>query len=268
MNESMFFVGIDLAWSPKNGTGIAVVEGNQKEAKVILSDVVLTDEEIIKIVQENVQQHDAFIAIDAPLIVPNEEGRRVAEAVVGQLFRKYDAGAHPANRKRLSQWSGTIRGEELVKRLAQLGFQHNPAIEKYEPARKCFEVYPHPSMVVLFKLNKILQYKAKPKRDHAFRCAMFNKYQKHLRSLKGASPALQIPEKILRQNMTTLKGKRLKKYEDTLDAIFCAYLAYYTWCCPEQCAVLGSMQEGYILTPVFEHMKAVLKSTQVQLTEF
>lgn len=107
----MFFVGIDLAWSPKNGSGIAILEGNKKEAKVVCYDVVLTDEEMLHQIQEKVKKHDAFIAIDAPLIVPNEEGRRVAEAVVGQLFRKYDAGAHPANRKRLSQWSGTIRGK-------------------------------------------------------------------------------------------------------------------------------------------------------------
>ena len=145
----MYFVGIDLAWSTKNGTGLAIIEGNKKEAKVLYSDVVLTDEEIIRHIQEKVKDKKAFIAIDAPLIVPNEEGRRVAEAVVGQLFRKYHAGAHPSNRKRLSQWSGTIRGEELVKKLTAIGFDHNPSIEKFEATRKCFEVYPHPSMVVL-----------------------------------------------------------------------------------------------------------------------
>lgn len=105
----MFFVGIDLAWSEKNGTGIAILEGNQNKAKFCCGDILLSDEEIIDYVKDK----NAFIAIDAPLIVPNEEGRREAERVVGALFRKYNAGAHPSNRKRLSQWSGKIRGEEI-----------------------------------------------------------------------------------------------------------------------------------------------------------
>ncbi|HLC72468.1 MAG TPA: DUF429 domain-containing protein [Candidatus Nanoarchaeia archaeon] len=264
----MYFVGIDLAWSTKNGTGLAIIEGNKKEAKVLYSDVVLTDEEIIRHIQEKVKDKKAFIAIDAPLIVPNEEGRRVAEAVVGQLFRKYHAGAHPSNRKRLSQWSGTIRGEELVKKLTAIGFDHNPSIEKFEATRKCFEVYPHPSMVVLFNLKKILQYKSKPKRDHVFLCGMFNQYQKHLRALKKSTPAFHVPEIMLRQDVTKIKGKALKRYEDKLDAIFCAYISYYAWSQPEKCAVLGSMEEGYILTPIFDHMKEQLRTTQAALTEF
>ncbi len=264
----MYFVGVDLAWSTKNGTGLAIIEGNKKEAKVLFSGVVLTDEEIIQHIQDKVKDKQAFIAIDAPLIVPNEEGRRVAEAVVGQLFRKYHAGAHPSNRKRLSQWSGTIRGEELVKKLKTIGFDHNPAIKKFEATRKCFEVYPHPSMVVLFNLKKILQYKAKPKRTHEFLCGMFNKYQKHLRALKKSKPAFHVPESMLRQDVTKIKGKALKKYEDKLDAIFCAYISYYAWSQPEKCAVLGSMREGYILTPIFEHMKEQLKTVQSSLTQF
>lgn len=264
----MFFVGIDLAWSPKNGTGLAIIEGNKKEAKLLFHDVVLTDEEIIQHIQDKVKSKNAFIAIDAPLIVPNEEGRRVAEAKVGEYFRKYDAGAHPSNRKRLSQWSGTIRGEELAKLLEKELFIHSPFIQPGEKARKFFEVYPHPSMVVLFKLNKILQYKSKPKRDHAFLCGMFKQYQKHLQNLKKATPALTIPESLLKKDLSKIKGKQLKKYEDTLDAIFCAYIAYYSWTQPDKCAVFGSMKEGYILTPVFEHMKEQLRMTQAALTEF
>ncbi len=264
----MFFVGIDLAWSPRNGTGLAIVEGNKKEAKVVFNDVIQTDEDIIQHIQDKVKNSKALIAIDAPLIVPNEEGRRVAEAVVGQLFRKYHAGAHPSNRKRLSQWSGTIRGEELVKKLIIAGFDHNPEIKKFEATRKCFEVYPHPSMVVLFNLKKILQYKAKPKRTHEFLCDMFKQYQQHLRALKKSKPAFHIPEVMLKQDVAKLKGKALKRYEDKLDAIFCAYISYYVWSQPDKCAVLGSMQEGYILTPIFDHMKEQLRTTQAALTEF
>jgi hypothetical protein len=37
-------------------------------------------------------------AVDAPLVVPNETGRRPCEALVGQWFARFGAGAYPANR--------------------------------------------------------------------------------------------------------------------------------------------------------------------------
>ena len=104
-------------------TGLSPAEGFQS----------VTENEIEQFVRENVGGRDAFVAIDAPLIVPNLEGRRVAEALTGQLFRKYDAGAHPANRTRLGQWSdGKIRGEEITRLLEDEGFRHNPYIDRFE----------------------------------------------------------------------------------------------------------------------------------------
>ena len=124
----MLFVGVDLAWSPKNGSGVAVIEGDREKGKLLSASVVLSDEEIMNYIQRYVGKKNALIAIDAPLIVPNEEGRREAEALVSSLFRKYDAGAHPSNRKRLSQWSGSIRGENIAARLDKLGFMQDPEI--------------------------------------------------------------------------------------------------------------------------------------------
>ena len=259
----MLFIGVDLAWSEKNATGIAVLKGNRNKAEFCFGDVVLSDDEIIECVKKHAGNDTAFIAIDAPLIVPNEEGRRVAEELTGMLFRKYDAGAHPANRKRLSQWSGKIRGEEISKLLEKNHFKHDPYIERFEKTRKFFEVYPHPSMVVLFKLNKILQYKSKPKRDYDFLYAQFKRYQEH-KELGKNKPALVLPRKIVNKDVKKLKAKRLKNYEDLLDAIFCAYIAYYTWHFPDKCAVLGSMEAGYILTPVFDSMHQQLQGRKAQ----
>ena len=260
----MLFIGIDLAWSEKNATGIAVLKGDKNKAELCFGDTLLSDNEIISCVKKYVKDKNAFIAIDAPLIVPNEEGRRHAEALTGMLFRKYDAGAHPSNRKRLSQWSGKIRGEEISRLLEKNKFKQDPYIKKFERTRKFFEVYPHPSMVVLFKLDKILQYKSKPKRDYAFLYKEFRKYQKYLKDLEKKRPKLVLPKKITNRDVRKLKGKALKNYEDLLDAVFCAYLAYYTWHHPDKCAVLGGMEEGYILTPVFEDMKRRLSEIKSQ----
>jgi len=266
----MLFVGIDLAWSEKNGSGIAILRGDKNRAEFIAADICHSDEEIIKYIERNVGVRNAFIAIDAPLIVPNKRGRRVAEKLVGILFGKYDAGAHPANRERLSRWSGKIRGEEIAKRLEKMGFSHDPYVKKFEESRKFFEVYPHPSMVVVFNLSRVLKYKAKPKRDYRFRWSEFRSYQKHLKNLERAKPALFLPEEITEKDVGKMKGRALKDYEDLLDAIFCAYIAYYCWYKPENCEILGDMREGYILTPVFGFMKEQLKAlrSQKKLIEF
>ena len=92
----MLFVGIDLAWSTRNGSGISIIKGDKTKAEVMDAKVVYSDEEILSFVKSNVASKEALIAIDAPLIVPNAEGRRKCEALVGQFFRKYDAGAHPS----------------------------------------------------------------------------------------------------------------------------------------------------------------------------
>ncbi len=264
----MYFIGIDLAWSKKNGSGIAILEGDHKQAKLICSDVLTTDEEIISYIKTKTKDKPAIIAIDAPLIVPNETGRRYAEELTGKLFRRFDAGAHPSNRQRLSLWSGTIRGEEISKVFEKEKFVQDPYIKKHKICKIFFEVYPHPSMVVLFNLKRILRYKAKPKRDYNFRYKEFEKYIKALKALEKNNPSLILTKEILEKEFCSLRAQKLKDFEDLLDGIFCAYLAYYAWTKPENCVVLGDLKKGYILTPVFEYQRKELKEILSQKTIF
>jgi predicted RNase H-like nuclease len=115
-------------------------------------------------------------------------------------------------------------------------------------------------MVVLFNLNKILRYKAKPNRDNAFRVKEFERYNNYLKALNKASPALKIEKKFLNNDLKKLRLSELKSYEDTIDAVFCAYIAYYYWANPQNCSVLGNMKAGYIMTPVFESMRGTQKA--------
>jgi predicted RNase H-like nuclease len=136
--------------------------------------------------------------------------------------------------------------------------------------RAFFEVYPHPSIVVLFKLDKILQYKNKPKRDYEFRYKEFERYLGHLANLGKSDVKLILPDEILKKDIRKLRAQNLKSFEDTLDSILCGYIAYYYWKLPDKCAVLGNMKEGYILTPIFDFMKREIKGspTQKKIAEF
>jgi predicted RNase H-like nuclease len=260
----MLFVGLDLAWSERNSSGFAVIDGDRKRGEVISFGLVGSQDDIRETIKKLIRNENAFIAVDAPLIVPNETGRRKAEEITGRFFRQYNAGAHPANRSHLSSWTGRIRGEDIAAMLKKEGFAHSPYIGKYEEDRRFFEVYPHPSMVVLFDLKKVIPYKNKPNRDYQSRWAAFSDYQKHMRGLAKASPALAMPKELERRKMEGLKGQALKDYEDVLDAVFCAYIAYYAWANPGKCAVLGDMAGGYILTPIFDSMRLALHQDELQ----
>lgn len=61
------------------------------------------------------------------------------------------------------------------------------------------------------------------------------------------SPVLN---RVLDKYVNGLRGNELKNYEDTQDAVFCSYLAYYTWANPEKCHVYGNMNERYICSPI------------------
>ena len=52
----MYFVGIDLAWSEKNNTGISILKGNKKRAEVVYSSIVGSDEEILKIIKSKIDK--------------------------------------------------------------------------------------------------------------------------------------------------------------------------------------------------------------------
>lgn len=250
----MYFIGIDLAWSPRNKSGVSIVKATGKKGELIDSKVLLTDSEIVEFVKQYVKpSDDAYVLIDAPLLVPNETGRRIAEAEVGATFRKYNAGAHPSNRQRLGQWNnGKVRGEEITQQFIDLGFIHDPYVQKLEKARRVIEVYPHPSMVVLFELDTVIKYKNKPKRDYDFRWGQFKKYLGHMKDLEDKVPSLMLPREILEIEIVGLRGKALKDFEDLLDSVFCAYIGLYSWVHPDKVDVFGNMEGGYILTPVFD----------------
>ena len=55
---------------------------------------------------------------------------------------------------------------------------------------------------------------------------------------------------LLSVDLDTLRGRALKAYEDTLDSLLCAYVAYYFWYWGfDRNEVFGDIESGYILNP-------------------
>lgn len=245
----MICIGLDLAWSPRNRTGAAILEDH---TLVAYSGVLGSNADIFAFVAPYLQDGGpAVIAVDAPLRVPNETGRRHCDQALSAEWRRFEAGALPSNR-RLLAFAGEVRGETMVAHFAQVhGFVESAPIPHQGQGRYICEIFPHPAHVHFFKLPKTLKYKARGNRTHDQRLAEFARYQQLLTTLQHATPPLHGATDLLATDLTKLRGQALKAHEDTLDAVTCAYTASYLWHHgPMFTRVYGSVAEGHILTPL------------------
>lgn len=244
------FIGIDLAWqSDKNHSGVAVLRGGNNGARLFSYSTGLTT---LMEVANYVLAHataNTVVAIDAPLIIKNPTGQRPCERLIGKRFGHYHASAHTSNLTRYPD-AGSVRIAQL---LEQNGFSHtpNPITDQYKEGCWFFEVYPHPAQVVLFGLARIIKYK---KGRFADKCAGLEKLRHYIRTKFGSgNPPLQpneLFEELLQRDLGALKGQALKRYEDTLDALVCAYLALYYWTWgAEKAEMIGDLETGYIINP-------------------
>lgn len=260
----MYFVGVDLAWSPRNLSGICVSKG-KKRAKVLYTDLLKSDSEIVEFVCSVVGKGPCIIAIDAPLVVLNQKGRRVADELITKFFREYEAGAHPTSREYLEKFGG-LRGENLVSLFEQKGIFHNPYFEPRSDTRAVIEVFPHPAQVVIFELPKTLKYKFKKGRSTGLVLNEFQRYLDLLKTLENKTPNLSLPEELLEKDIRSMKRSELKHYEDILDAVFCSYISQYYWYWGlERNHIFGNKEVGYIITPVFPGMKRYFEQEQKTL---
>ena len=114
--QTAVFIGLDLAWSRRNRTGGAVIRAGRLVAQTGL----LTDDASILAFVESHLPDDApaVVAINAPLTVPNETGRRACDHAISVELHRFQAGAYPANRQ-IVAYDGDIRGEVLARILRE-----------------------------------------------------------------------------------------------------------------------------------------------------
>jgi predicted RNase H-like nuclease len=97
------------------------------------------------------------------------------------------------------------------------------------------------------------RYKHKHQRSWPELCSEWEIYRARLRSLECREPALKFSPEVNKQigiDITQFKGGRYKHFDDLLDGILCAYLAYYFWYWGEDgCWVVGDLETGYVTLP-------------------
>jgi len=150
----MKFIGVDLGW--KTGeSGLCFLEWNNSHLQVMDITRRLSLADILDWLENHVSAEEgAMIAVDAPLLIPNATGTRLCDRLTHQYFGRYHAGCYPANLGRPFA-ERTVR---FGKNLATRGFNHAPSLEPQKIGRYQIEVFPHPAMIHLFQLSRILKY--------------------------------------------------------------------------------------------------------------
>jgi predicted RNase H-like nuclease len=251
----MKFIGIDLAWTPRGGTGLCAVEGG----RVVDSTRLSADAEILAWLNDHLAG-DVLIAIDAPLIVRNANGRRPCDQVISRCFGAQHASTHSANLG-VRAFSERVRGEWLARALE---LDIDPDFAPRTSIRRAIEVYPHPAIVAVFDLPVTLKYKAKTKRSVDTRSAALAELMRHLEGLVDAEPPLDVRSTPRWRELADVvsdppSGAALSRVDDELDAFVCAYVGLYYWTHgTARCRVAGDLHTGYIVTPANERQRACL----------
>ena len=239
----MYFVGLDLAWGERKPTGVAVLD----DGGALVGVSAQTDDASILAALKPFVADDLVVGIDAPLIVTNPTGNRPCEAALNRDFRAFQAGTHPSNTGKPEFADGT-RGARLA---AAMDLDLDP----FSPRpRRALEVYPHAASVALFRLGRTLKYKDKKGRKLGKLQSELLRLMALIEGLKDADPPLRVSQhddwQRLRQSVETATRKsELRRAEDPIDAVLCAYVALYTVHRPDDVTAYGDVDTGYIVTP-------------------
>ncbi|WP_017317612.1 DUF429 domain-containing protein [Mastigocladopsis repens] len=222
----MKFLGIDLGWKSQP-SGLCYLQLIDKKLQIQDLDRKDSIADILTWIDTCVKPEEpALIAVDAPTLIPNTTGSRLPDKLTHKHFGKYHAGCYPANLS-LPFAERTVKfGLELESR----GFAHAPTIEPQKYGRYQIEVFPHPAIVQLFGLERILKYKKGRLSDR--RLELIKLYNYITDILPSLQPPVRLSASFLNEIPTT--GAALKQVEDKLDSLICAYVAAYWWYWGEQ----------------------------------
>lgn len=212
----------------------------------------------------------AIVAVDAPTLIPNATGSRLPDKLSHKYFGRYHAGCYPANLSLPFAQRTVSFGLELEAR----GFAHAPAIVPQQLGRFQIEVFPHPAIVHLFGLERILKYKKGRLSERRLELMKLQHYILEILptlipplnpdfrfsildcgvGVTDGSAESKVTGQTLIENPAKIKnsltGAALKAVEDKLDALICAYVAAHWWYWGlERNLVLGDATTGYIVVP-------------------
>lgn len=242
-------LGIDPAWTNHQPSGVALIQGEEERWSVVC--VAPSYEAFIACSQgssldwgaskftgswPNVNRlidaarkmisDDAelsVVAVDIPVATVRFESRRLADDAISRAFGGRGCSTHSPSSDRPG-----LLGRDLMDQLTANGFPLATKALPTDVTRCTLEVYPHPALLSLLHCDYRVSYKVSssnrywPNSPRAERIANLLQQFRRINQALGrvfSGAALSIPRE---EDVTTLS--RLKRYEDALDALVCAWV--------------------------------------------
>ncbi len=239
--SNMRFLGLDLAWAPRQSSGGAVMEQTEDGIELISTTSLRAHEDVLRWISKNRGRDGTVICLNAPLIVENTGGRRPVDKQLEEHFSPYEVKEYTVNTVNASY------PRTMARSLTRMGFDSNPQATGDRVIESCTQA----AQVLLFGLTRVLRTKSGPIRGrkdaaHRYREQIYGKLPFSKLELQDSDALIDLVE----ADMGAMNGTRLGEFEEKLDAVMSAYVAGYLYICgPDECAFLGDLATGYILLP-------------------
>jgi predicted RNase H-like nuclease len=226
-------LGLDAAWTSGRDTGVALVSGEgdwwtyrgaassiaefigaagDSRPRGLASDWPDDARRLIEAAERRARVAVAVVAVDMPMAGTPIVGRRQADNAVSRRFGAARCGTHSPSRIRPGQLSARLRQgfEARGFRLATTRTRH--------PDCALIEVYPHPAIVRLVGAAERLPYKIARVRK-VERGGALARQREILGALRGHIRGIDLTVPASTERLGALKA-----FEDTLDALVCAWV--------------------------------------------
>ena len=163
-----------------------------------------------------------LVAVDMPIALSPFSGRRLADDEVSRAFGRRKCSTHSPSADRPGQL-----GEELRKELAAVDYRLKTS-SMLSPLRSLIEVYPHPALLSLLEREERVRYKVSKSRKYWRVESVPTRIRNLLSEFTAIYTALtqklgSLPF-ILPNSQDIKHLSSLKRYEDALDALVCAWV--------------------------------------------
>lgn len=222
----MYYIGIDLAWTYKNETGLCVLDD---KLNCIFNEAnIYSDEKLVKLIMT---YQASIVSVDAPLEVKNELGGRICDSLLmkHKINNKY-LKLFATSRSYMLRTFKAIRGESIHHLLKEEG---------YKLGMNLTETYPTGIFLSLMPELFDDKYKLSSKLP-------LQQILEHANAVLNALKELGIKNILI--DLENIKTKKAYKHvEDQIDGLLCAVNSYYFH--QKKVKVFEADDNGYISLP-------------------
>ena len=247
MNPHQTILAIDAAWTASQPSGLALVQHRESAWHCIAlapsyhsfietATDIATDwsvsrfpgsepdiPRLLEAAERLAGRSVDLVTLDMPLARTPFTTRREADRVVSREFGSRHCAAHSPTAMR----PGPL-GARISEALSTAGYELATTATPSPGSRQFLEVYPHPALLSLLKRPKRVPYKVGKSRKYWPRESVPGRIRYLLEELTTIRDALgKIFEGVMLElpEPTTVKSlSALKRYEDALDALVCAWM--------------------------------------------